>query len=342
MILSAGQIATLIGGAVEGDSEKRVEGPAKIEHAGENHISFLSDSRYEKYLYQNQPGILIIANSFKPKQRTNTTFIRVESVYPSVQKLLKLFVEKAKDTPAIAKSAVIADSASIGKNASIEDYVLIGKQVKIGDNVRIMGHCQIMDGAQIGANTCLYPGVKVYPKSIIGAHCIVHANAVIGSDGFGYAKGKNDNLAKIEHLGNVLIHDHVEIGANTTIDRAVMGSTVIGAYVKLDNLIQIAHNVQIGDGTAIAAQTGIAGSTIIGKNCRIGGQVAIIGHITIADGVELAAKSGVVKSIDQTYSRWAGAPAVPAVEFLRTHSLLRKLRTIWKDIVIAKNGTADS
>ncbi len=332
MKMTAGQIATIIEGRIDGDTERQVVGPAKIEEANKHHISFLANLKYEEYAYQNQPGILIVSDDFEAKKPLDTTLIRVESVYLSVQKLLKMFAAERVHDGRVDASAQLHQDVQIGEHVSIGAYTVIDQNVILGEGVNIHPHVHIAQNVKIGPRTTIHSGVRIYPDTVIGSDCIIHSNSVIGSDGFGFAKNEEGFFDKIEHIGNVVIGDHVEIGANTTIDRAVMGSTIIGSYVKLDNLIQIAHNVEIGESTAIASQTGIAGSTKIGAHCLIGGQVAIIGHIRIADGVQLAAKTGVAQNITKPHSKWAGSPAVPSTQFIRSHLMLHKLKALWTDV----------
>ena len=319
MMMTAGQIAELIEGKVDGDADRQVVGPAKIEDAGGQHISFLANPKYEEYAYKNQPGILIVSDDFTAKKPLDTTLIRVQEVYLSVQKLLTLFADRVSGSGRIHSTAVIGPDTKMDDEVTVGAFVCIGTSVHIAKKVTIYDQVFIGDNVIIGEGTVIHPGVRIYADAVIGNHCVIQANTVIGSDGFGFAKSTEGFFKKIHHLGNVRIGDYVEIGAGTTVDRAVMGSTIIGDHVKLDNLIQIAHNVEIGEGTAIAAQTGIAGSTKIGAHCLIGGQVAIIGHIHIADGVQLAAKCGVAQSITKPNSKWAGTPAVPSLHFIRQH-----------------------
>ncbi|MBL4652571.1 MAG: UDP-3-O-(3-hydroxymyristoyl)glucosamine N-acyltransferase [Flavobacteriales bacterium] len=309
MEFSAQQIAELLSGEVEGDSQITVNQLAKIEEGKTGSICFLSNEAYAKYIYDNDASIIILNTGFKLEQavKPSCTLIRVEDARLAFTKLIETYHQYTKKEPEISPNAFIDSSATIGENCSISAGVVIEANVKIGDNCVIHGGCQVLHGGQIGNN------------------CILQSGVVIGSDGFGFAPNSENDYQKIIHLGNVIIEDNVEIGANTTIDRATLGSTIIRKGVKLDNLIQIAHNVEIGENTVIASQTGIAGSTKVGKNCMIGGQVGIIGHLTIANGVKIAAQSGIGQNIENEGEIIQGSPAFGIGEYKRSYVMFRKL-----------------
>ncbi|MBL4623796.1 MAG: UDP-3-O-(3-hydroxymyristoyl)glucosamine N-acyltransferase [Flavobacteriales bacterium] len=309
MEFSAQKIAELLDGKVEGNSQVTVNQLAKIEEGQAGSICFLSNEAYSKYIYDNDASVIIINSGFELDKsvKPTCTLIRVKDARLAFTKLVETYHQYTAKEVEISPNAFIDESASIGQNCSISPGVVIGKNVKIGDNCTIHSGCQILHDSLIGDNCILQPGV------------------VIGSDGFGFAPNSENNYQKIIHLGNVVLEDNVEIGANTTIDRATLGSTIIRRGVKLDNLIQIAHNVEIGENTVIASQTGIAGSTKIGKNCMIGGQVGIVGHLTIADGVKIAAQSGIGQNIETEGDIFQGSPAFGIGEYKRSYVLFRKL-----------------
>ncbi len=325
MQVTAIQIASLIGGKVIGDPETLVSGPSKIEEGQPGTITFLANPKYVSYIYDTKASIVLVSNDFIPERAVTTTMISVDNVYNALSILLSQFNSGISVFDGIAGSAVIDPSATISENVRIDDHVIIKKNVKIGKNTTIYGQVFIGDNVSIGENVTLYPGVKVYHNCEIGNNCILHSNTVIGSDGFGFARDEEGNYKKIAQTGNVVVEEDVEIGSNTVIDRATMGSTRICKGVKLDNLIQIAHNVTIGNNTAIAAQTGIAGSTKIGANCLIGGQVGIVGHIEIADGTMIQAQSGISSSIKNENAKLYGSPAIEYSNYLKSYAYFRKL-----------------
>ena len=325
MEFNAKEIAEILKGTVEGNPEATVSTFARIENGKPGSICFFANPKYEHYVYQCKADIIIVNNSFVPQQPVSATMIRVENAYASVAELLDYVTAKKRSyrryrgrhvrrffSSKIGKKVYIGDCSYIGRNAVIGDYTKIHEQVYVGDGTKIGRHCII------------YPGVKIYPGMEIGDNVIIHANAVIGADGFGFAPLDDGSYKKIEHTGNVIIGDDVEIGAGTTIDKSQMGSTIVHRGVKIDNLCQIAHNVEIGENTVMAAQTGIAGSSKIGKHCIIGGQVGIAGHITIADGTTLAAQTGVISSIKTEGQVFLGSPALPHKQFLRAYAVFRR------------------
>lgn len=332
MEYTARQIADLLNGDLEGDPEIKVEGFSKIEEGKERTISFIANPKYSKYLHSTNASVVLVSRNFKAENGTKTTLIRVDDAYQAFAKLLTLQNNNKLNTSGISSKATIRESAKIGENVLIDDYVYIGKHVVIGNNVKILPHTYIGDHVSIGQETVLHPGIKIYSNCTIGKDCLVHAGVVIGSDGFGFAPQTNNNYQKVPQIGNVIIEDHVEIGANTCIDRATLGSTVIHKGVKLDNLIQIAHNCEIGENTVIAAQVGIAGSTKIGKDCMIGGQAGFVGHLKIADRVKVAAQSGITSSIKKPGQVIQGAPAFDFSTYQKSYVLFRKLPDLYNKI----------
>lgn len=297
MKFTALQIATFLGGEVLGDPNIEVSSVSKIEEGKPGTLTFLSNPKYTHFLYTTQASIVLVNKTFELTEEVKTTLIKVEDSYESLAKLLDLYAQSIPQKQGIEQPVSIAKSATLGKDPYIGAFAYIDENVKIADNVKIYPQCWIGRGVEIGENTIIYAGVKIYPDCKIGANCILHAGVVIGADGFGFAPQADGTYKKIYQLGNVVIEDNVEVGANTTIDCSTMGSTFIRKGVKLDNLIQIAHNVEIGENTVIAAQTGVAGSSSLGKNCVIAGQVGFAGHIKVGDHVSVGAKSGVLHNI---------------------------------------------
>lgn len=327
MELSAKELANLLGGRIEGNEDVRVNTLAKIEEGKPKAVSFLANPNYIEYVYQTQASIVIVSNEFKAEKPLvhNPTLIYVEDPRLSFAKILEAYSAQMKPSPKISEHASIASSASIGKNVFIGDFVSIGENATIGDNCILYPHAHVGKNAKLGNQSTLHTGAKILENCIVGEDCVLQAGAIIGGDGFGFAPNSENNYQKVIHIGNVILEDHVEIGANTTIDRATLGSTIIRKGVKLDNLIQIAHNVEIGENTVMAAQTGIAGSTKIGKNCMIGGQVGIVGHIEIADEVKIAAQSGISQSIKEKGSIVQGSPAFAIGDYKRAFVLFKNL-----------------
>jgi UDP-3-O-[3-hydroxymyristoyl] glucosamine N-acyltransferase len=332
MQVTAIQIASLIGGKVIGNPDISVSGPSKIEEGVPGTITFLANPKYVSYIYDTKASIVLVGSDFVPEREVAATMISVDNVYNALSVLMSQFNSGISIRDGVAESAVIDSSAIIGQNVRIDDHVIIKKNVKIGNNTTIYGQVFLGDNVTIGNNVTLYPGVKIYHNCEIGDNCILHSNAVIGSDGFGFAKDESGNYKKIAQTGNVVVEEDVEIGSNTVIDRATMGSTRICKGVKLDNLIQIAHNVTIGNNTAIAAQTGVAGSTKIGENCLIGGQVGIVGHIEIAGGTMIQAQSGISSSIKNENAKLYGSPAIEYSNYLKSYAYFRKLPDIAQQI----------
>lgn len=323
----ASQIAGLLEGTVVGNENISVNNLSKIEEGQPNTLSFLSNLKYEEYLYITGASIVIVDKSFEPsKSIPNTcTLIKVESAQAAFAKLLEIYNQVKRKKSGIHPSSYISDSATIGEEVYIGANCSIGDNVTIGNNVHVYPNSYIGDNVKIGDDCMFFAGVRVYSDCLIGKSCTLHSGVIIGGDGFGFVPNRNGNYSKVPQIGNAILEDHVEIGSNTTIDRATLGSTIIRKGVKLDNLIQVAHNVEIGENTVIAAQTGIAGSTKIGKNCMIGGQVGIVGHITIADEVKIAAQSGVGHAITEKGQILQGSPAFPIGDYKRSYVVYRGL-----------------
>jgi UDP-3-O-[3-hydroxymyristoyl] glucosamine N-acyltransferase len=333
MQISAAQLAQFLGGTVEGNPEVLVNRPSKIEEGEIGTISFLGNPKYENYAYTTQSSILLVSKQFTPSQPIAATLIRVEDVYASVAVLLDKFGQKIEEKSVVSEKASIHKNTHLGENINVGDFSIVEENAEIGKNSHIFPQVYIGKNVKIGKNTTIYSGVRIYHDCLIGDDCIIHANAVIGSDGFGFAPLEDGSFKKVAQIGNVVIENKVEIGANTTIDRATMGSTIIRKGVKLDNLIQIAHNVEIGENTVIAAQTGIAGSTKIGANCMIGGQVGIVGHLKIADRTRIQAQSGIAASIIESDTAWYGYPAIQYGSYLRSFAVFKQLPDILKRLV---------
>lgn len=332
MELSAYQIATLVNGKIEGDGTVKIYGPSRIEEGIPGTLTFLGNKKYTEYIYSTQASIVIIDNEFCLDKNVNSTLIRVENVYAALALLMEKFGSSISVTLGISKLASIHDTVRLGNNIAIDDFVIVKNNASIGNNTKIYGQVFIGDNVEIGENVIIMPGVKIYHNCKIGNNCIIHANTVIGSDGFGFAKNNEGVFEKIAQNGNVIIEDDVEIGSNVVIDRASIGATIIKKGAKLDNLIQVAHNVTIGQNTVIAAQTGISGSTQIGDRCMIGGQVGIVGHIKIADGAMIQAQSGIASSIKDKGSKWYGSPALDYQNYLKSYAYFKKLPEIIKQL----------
>ncbi|MCS6823143.1 MAG: UDP-3-O-(3-hydroxymyristoyl)glucosamine N-acyltransferase [Cytophagaceae bacterium] len=333
MELSAKQIAHLLNGVVEGDDSVKVNNLAKIQEANSSSISFLSNPKYENYAYTTKAAVLIVNKTFTPKSKINATLVRVDDAYTSFSVLLEeyhkiiSFIKEGIEQPCF-----LSPDSSLGNRCYVGAFAYIGNKCIIGDNVKIYPHVYIGDNVTIGNNTIIYAGVKIYSNTQIGKHCTIQAGAVIGSDGFGFAPQPDGTYKSIPQIGNVVIGNHVDIGSNTVIDCATMGSTIIHDGVKLDNLIQIAHNVEIGKNTVIAAQTGISGSTSIGENCMIAGQVGIVGHISIANNTKIGAQSGVSKSLTKPGMSLSGSPAYELTAHLKSLTVFKKLPQLQKRI----------
>lgn len=338
MRVTVAMIAQLVQGDIEGDPQVEILGPAPIEAGTPGTISFLADAKYEAFAYQTESSALLVDRTFTPQQSIKATLIRVENVRMAVATLLKQFDQSKSGSGIISKQAFVDPSAVIGSNVSVGHFSVIDTGAEIGDGTIIHDQVTIGPGVRVGKNCVLFPGVRVYKNCQIGNDCMIHSNAVIGSDGFGFAPKADGSYDKVPQLGNVILGDHVEIGANCVIDRATMGSTIIETGVKLDNLIQIAHNVRIGAHTVIAAQAGIAGSTHIGAHCQIGGQVGIVGHIQIADGTKIQAQSGVAGAIKEKDQAVYGSPAIPYGNYVRSYAVFKNLPEMEKRLRKLEKG----
>lgn len=334
MEFSATQIAHLLEGDIDGDSNVSVNNLSKIEEGKPGTLSFLANLKYEPYLYTTKASVVIVDKSFSPTNKIpeTCTLIKVASAQAAFAKLLEMYNEINRDETGIHPQSFTEESATVGENVLLGAFVYVGKNVKIGNNVKIYPNSYIGNNVTIGDDTIIFSGVKVYSDCVIGKSCTIHSGVIIGGDGFGFVPNSENNYSKVPQIGNAILEDHVEIGSNTTIDRATLGSTIIRKGAKIDNLIQIAHNVEIGENTVIAAQTGVAGSTKIGKNCMIGGQVGIVGHLKIADGVKIAAQSGIGNSIEEENSIWQGSPAFNIGDYKRSYVMFRSLPKIKQKI----------
>jgi UDP-3-O-[3-hydroxymyristoyl] glucosamine N-acyltransferase len=332
MTFSAAQIALLINGTIEGDPSASVNSFGKIEEAGEGQLSFLANPKYEDYIYTTKASVIIINEGFQLKQPVQATLIRVADAYTAFATLLSKYQEiMQQQLSGVQEPSYIAKTAVYGQQVFIGAFAYLGEKVKIGNNTKIYPNAFIGDNVSVGDNCIIHPGVKIYHDCVIGNNVIIHAGTVIGSDGFGFAPQADGSFKKVPQIGNVVIQDNVEIGANATIDRATIGSTLIKSGAKLDNLIQIAHNVEIGNSTVIAAQAGVSGSTKIGNGVMIGGQAGIVGHIQLGDGAKVNAQSGVSKSIDPGKAV-TGSPAYDYTAALRSQAVTRKLPELEKRV----------
>lgn len=335
MQFTAKQIADKLKGTVEGNENALIWKPCRIEEVDEGGITFLANPKYTHYVYERKAAAILIAKDFVPEKPIDATLIRVDNPYVCVAKVLHMFNSANKPKKGRSLRSHVAFSAKVGKGCYIGEFATISRKAKIGNNVQIYPQVYIGDYAEVGDNTILYPGVKIYRECKVGKNCILHAGVVVGADGFGFAPTEDGSYNKIDQIGNVVIEDNVELGANTCIDRATMGSTIVHQGVKLDNLCQIAHNVSVGANTVMASQTGCAGSSKIGSNCVLAGQVGVVGHITVGDRVTVAAQSGVTRNIDSD-SVVLGSPAMPADKQRKIYVLQRKLDEMYKDIAELK------
>ena len=332
MKFTIGEIGEMLNGEVIGNPNIWINQLTKIEEGREHSLSFLSNPKYTEHLYKTKSSAVIVNEDFVPHQQINTTLIKVKDAYASFAQLLRIVEDFQKKRDGIEQPCFIDKTAEIGKNIYIGAFAYIGKNVRIGDNVNIYPHCFIGDNVTIKNNSTLYSGVKIYHNCYIEKNSTIHSGSVIGSDGFGFAPNTDKAYDKIPQIGNVIIKEGVEIGANTCIDRATMGSTIIHKGVKLDNMIQVAHNVEIGENTVIASHTAIAGSSKVGKNCMIGGQVAIAGHLTIANNVKIAGKTGIAKSVTKDGKVLQGPLAFNLKDFQRSYIFFRQLPMLAKRI----------
>lgn len=324
MQFTAEMIASLLNGTIVGDKNASVSTVSSIDGGKAGSLAYLTNPRYEQYIYTTEASIVLVDKTFEPKEAVKATLIKVENVAECVLNLLEMYNAAKPRKTGIAKMASISEEATVGENCYVGDFAVIERGAKIGDNVQIYPQCYIGDNVTIGEGTKLYPGVKIYEGCRIGKNCILHAGSVIGADGFGFAPREDGTFAKIPQLGIVILEDNVEIGANTCIDRAKTDATIIHSGVKLDNLIQLGHNVEVGANTVMSAQVGIAGTTKVGSNCFIAGQVGIADHITVGNGVKIGSKSGIDKSVADGEIRF-GYPALPGVQYHRSFAVFRQL-----------------
>jgi UDP-3-O-[3-hydroxymyristoyl] glucosamine N-acyltransferase len=325
MQLKAGEIAHILNGTVDGDSNVILSKIAKIEEGEPNALSFLANPKYEPFIYETQSSAVLVSKDYKPTKPLKTTLIRVVDPYAAFTKLLELVSQAQNQEFGIHATAFVHPNAKVADKVYVGPLAVIDEGATVGQNSRILSQAYVGKNVVLGEDSLIYPGVIINHHCIVGNRCIIHSGTVIGSDGFGFAPLPDRSYKKIPQTGNVIIENDVEIGANCAIDRATIGSTIIRNGVKLDNLVQIAHNVEVGEHTVIASQTGIAGSTKIGKYCIIAGQVGFVGHITIADGNTFAAQSGISNSVKTPNQKWFGSPAFDYGKALRTYSLYKNL-----------------
>ncbi|MBE6289588.1 MAG: UDP-3-O-(3-hydroxymyristoyl)glucosamine N-acyltransferase [Bacteroidaceae bacterium] len=330
MDFSAQQIASFVQGEIVGDANVTVNTFAKIEEGKPGSITFLSNPKYEHYIYDTEASIVLVNRDFIPEKPIKATLIKVDNAYETLAKLMTLYEQSKTQNKGIASTAIIAKSAKIGKDVYIGAYVVIDDDVVIGDNTQIYPHTYVGKNASVGEGSLIYSGVNIYHDCQIGNHVTLHSGVVIGADGFGFAPTP-EGYNKIPQIGNVIIEDNVEIGANTCVDRATMGSTIVHKGVKLDNLIQIAHNDEIGANTVMAAQAGVAGSAKVGEWCVIAGQVGITGHLTVGNHVILGPQSGIISSIKDN-SRLIGSPPMEEKPFFKSQAVLRKLPDMYREL----------
>ncbi len=334
MQFTAAQIAMMINGKVEGNADLAVSSFGKIEEAKKGQLAFLANPKYEEFLYSTAASIIIINETQELKQNIEATLIKVPDAYSAFAILLDKYQQiQRQQLNGIQQPAYISSTAKVGDNVYIGAFAYLGDNVVVADGAKIYPNAYLGNNVMIGENTIIHPGVKIYYDCVVGKNVTIHAGTVIGSDGFGFAPQTDGTLKKVPQIGNVIIEDGVEIGANATIDRATIGSTLIKAGAKLDNLLQIAHNVEVGNNSVIAAQSGISGSTKIGNNVMIGGQVGIVGHIKIADGTKINAQSGVSKSIKTPNSAVTGSPAFDYTAALRSQAASRNLPELEKRVI---------
>ena len=327
MVFTAGQIAGILEGEVDGNSEIAVHRLAKIEEGESGSLTFLANPKYTSHIYTTKASVTIVNKDFVPEQDITTTMIKVDDAYESFSKLLEYYNQVENNKVGIESPVFTADDAVYGENFYLGAFSYLGNNVVIGNNVKIYPNVYVGDNVKIDDNVIVFAGAKIYSESVIGKNCMIHSGAIIGADGFGYTPNKEGEFTRVPQTGNVVLEDNVDIGAGTTIDRATLGSTILHRGVKLDNQIQIAHNVEIGEHTVIAAQTGIAGSTKIGKRCMIGGQVGIVGHITIGDNVKIQAQSGIGRNIKDN-EVLQGSPALNYGDYNKSYVHFKNLPKI--------------
>lgn len=332
MEFTATQIATFLSGTIEGNPDVKVYNVAKIEEGAPGMLSFLANPKYSQYLYTTQSSIVLINNDFELQDKVSATLIRVPNAYDAFAQLLGLYQQFMQSKSGVSSLSFVSKDATYGDDVYIGEFAFIGERAKIGNRVKIYPQVYIGDDVVIGDDTVIYAGAKLYAQSVVGQSCILHSGCVIGADGFGFAPQEDGSYKKIPQIGNVVLGNNVEIGANTCIDCATMGSTRINDGVKLDNLIQIAHNVELGKNTAIAAQTGVSGSTKIGSNCVIAGQVGFVGHIHIADGTKIGAQSGILGNVKRNGEELMGSPAFNIKDYLKSSVHIKNLDKLVKRV----------
>jgi UDP-3-O-[3-hydroxymyristoyl] glucosamine N-acyltransferase len=337
MEFTAREIAAFLGGEVEGDQDVTINNVSKIEEGKPGTLTFLANPKYEAFIYETKADVVLVNRTFKPGKPVRVTMIKVQNAYDSLAKLMDLYVQSLPRKTGLEVPSYVSSKAKYGADTYIGAFAYIDEDVKIGNNVQIYPQVWIGRGSVIEDNSIIYAGAKIYPETVIGKNCIIHAGAVIGSDGFGFAPQEDGSYRKLHQIGNVVLEDNVEIGANTTIDCATMGSTIIRHGVKLDNLVQIAHNVEIKENTVMASQSGIAGSSTIGKNCVLGGQVGVAGHIDVGDKVQLAAKTGVKNNV-KGGSTMMGEIAMDARKFRRVYAVFKNLPALYHDFYTLKKN----
>ena len=331
MEFTAEMIAGFLGGEIVGDHGAKVWAVAKIEEGMPGGLSFLSNPKYEHHIYDSDSTIVIVNRDFEPQKPVKATLIKVDNAYACFAKLLELYAASKPRKTGVSPQAAVSASATLGKDCYVGEFAVIADDATIGDGCNIYPQVYVGDRVRIGNNVTLHPGVKIYEECVIGDNAVIHAGSIVGADGFGFAPNEDGTYGKIPQLGNVVIERDADIGANTCIDRATMGSTRIGQGVKLDNLIQIGHNVTIGGNTVMAALSGVAGSAHIGAGCMLGGQVGVSGHLTVGDGAKIGPKSGVSKSVPAGET-WMGYPAIPVSKHHRINAVMRSLPAISTDV----------
>lgn len=331
MKFTAQQIADILEGDVVGNPEAEVSKLSKIEEGTEGSLTFLANPKYTPFIYSTKSSIAIVNREFIPEVEVDITLIKVEDAYKSFSKLLEYYNQIKNNKTGIESPSFISESSNYGENVYIGAFSYIGENVQIGNNVKIHPNTYIGDNVVIDDNSIVFSGAKIYSDCVVGKNCVINSGTIIGADGFGFAPNEVGEYSKVPQIGNVIIEDNVDIGAATTIDRATLGSTIIRSGVKLDNQIQIAHNVEIGKNTVIAAQTGIAGSTKIGENCQIGGQVGIVGHISIGNNVKIQAQSGIGRNVKDN-EVLQGSPALPYADYNKSYVHFKNLPKIVKNI----------
>ncbi|MFS4468378.1 UDP-3-O-(3-hydroxymyristoyl)glucosamine N-acyltransferase [Maribacter sp. 2210JD10-5] len=327
MVFTAGQIAGILEGEVQGNPEIAVHKLAKIEEGEKGSLTFLANPKYTSFIYKTKASITIVNKDFVPEQDITTTLIKVEDAYKSFSKLLEYYNQVKNNKTGIEEPVFKSDSVSCGENLYLGAFTYLGNNVVLGNNVKIYPNAYVGDNVTIGNNVTVFAGAKIYSESIIGNNCVIHSGVIIGADGFGFTPNEKGEFTKVPQTGNVILEDNVDVGAGTTIDRATLGSTILRKGVKLDNQIQIAHNVEIGEHTVIAAQTGIAGSTKIGRHCMIGGQVGIVGHIVIGDNVKIQAQSGIGRNVKDG-EVLQGSPALAYGDYNKSYVHFKNLPKI--------------